>query len=190
MYKLGTHNSMSYLPPKQWWMKPFHFIAKCQNKTVQEQYASGVEVFDIRIKWNRQNHTWEFAHGSMIFKSNNNIEDIFSYLNEREDKLFIRLILEYNKPPKDVDNISIQFQYDVEKWIEKYTNLTFFAFNRKYDWKELYHSNYKPIIEQAVSSMNNTLFDDWCPWLYAKINNKKKLEQGTDKDILLIDFVK
>nr|DAH01868.1 MAG TPA: hypothetical protein [Crassvirales sp.] len=32
--KLGTHNSMSYLKPKRWWMRPFHFIAKCQSRHI------------------------------------------------------------------------------------------------------------------------------------------------------------
>ena len=33
------------------------------------------------------------------------------------------------------------------------------------------------------------LIDDWYPRLFAKVNNKEIVKKGTDKDILLIDFV-
>ena len=42
---LGSHNSWSYLPPKHWWMWPFHFMAKCQRVDIREQYEKyGVKV--------------------------------------------------------------------------------------------------------------------------------------------------
>ena len=34
--KLGTHNSMSYLPLKKWYMYPFRFMAKCQKLSVDK----------------------------------------------------------------------------------------------------------------------------------------------------------
>lgn len=51
--KLASHNSMTYLPIKKWWLKPFRFIAQCQNKTIEEQYQAGVRMFDIRIAFNK-----------------------------------------------------------------------------------------------------------------------------------------
>ena len=33
------------------------------------------------------------------------------------------------------------------------------------------------------------IIDDWIPVLYAKLKNRKIRKEGTDKDILLIDFV-
>lgn len=188
MYKLGSHNSMTYLPPKQWWLKPFHFIAKCQNKTLQEQYECGVRVFDIRVKWDNKNDKWVFAHGSMTFKCYD-VKYYFNYLNNLNEHIDIRLILEYNREPNNIDYIVNKFQNDVKEWQQQYINISFFAFNRKYDWLVLCHANYKPTIYQAVSSMTGSILDDWCPWFYAKLHNKDILKQGTDKNILLIDFV-
>jgi hypothetical protein len=48
----------------------------------------------------------------------------------------------------------------------------------------------EPTCEENYSSvMPPKWLDDWFPWLYAKLNNRKILSKGTDKDILLIDFV-
>jgi hypothetical protein len=33
------------------------------------------------------------------------------------------------------------------------------------------------------------IIDDWWPWLYAKIHNKKNRLRNYKEDILLIDFV-
>ena len=33
------------------------------------------------------------------------------------------------------------------------------------------------------------LIDDWFPWLYARLQNKKVLKKKIDADILAIDFV-
>lgn len=190
-YKLGSHNTMSYLSPKQWWMKPFHFVAKCQNKDIVHQYEDcGVRVFDIRIKWDDKNNKWNYAHGSMIFDSGVlGINEILSYLNGVEEQVYIRLILEYSKAPKNINAIVDKFIEDVKEWRSVYNNITFFEFRRKYDWKQLIKSDYNPSVYQAVSSMTGSIIDDWYPYLYAKTHNKDILQQGTDKDILLMDFV-
>ena len=50
---LGSHNSMSYLPPLRWWgwlLTPF---ARCQNKTIDGQLAAGAQCFDLRVSFDR-----------------------------------------------------------------------------------------------------------------------------------------
>ena len=63
---IGTHNTMSYLPPKRWWMRPLRVFARCQRKTLAEQIAAGAQVFDLRVY--RDNGYWCFAHGLVKFK--------------------------------------------------------------------------------------------------------------------------
>ena len=46
--KLATHNSFSYLEPRSWWMKIGNFIAKCQDKSIEEQLEI-VNYVDVRI---------------------------------------------------------------------------------------------------------------------------------------------
>ena len=59
--KIATHNSAtgekagSFL---SWLLTPF---AKCQSKTIKQQYEAGCRMFDIRIRWT--NDEWHCAHG-------------------------------------------------------------------------------------------------------------------------------
>lgn len=49
--KIGTHNSATGEHGRGWlsWLvTPF---AKCQSKTIREQYEAGCRMFDIRVKW-------------------------------------------------------------------------------------------------------------------------------------------
>lgn len=64
---IGSHNSMSYLPPKHWFWRLFTPFWRCQNKTIEEQIKAGVEFFDIRVVWDRKLHCWQFAHGLVQF---------------------------------------------------------------------------------------------------------------------------
>lgn len=64
---LGSHNTFSYLPLKNWWLYPFNFMAKCQSKTLGQQIAAGVGYIDIRIKMDAKGRLW-LAHGLMKYK--------------------------------------------------------------------------------------------------------------------------
>ena len=89
---IGTHQSLTYAKPLQWYFKPFHFIAKCQERDYKEQYKLGVRLFDIRIK--PYKGTWRVAHGSMIFDID--LYEVLRYLNSKGDCI-IQISLEYNK---------------------------------------------------------------------------------------------
>lgn len=191
MYKIGSHDTMTYLPPKYWWLKPFHFMAKCQTKTIQEQYEAGVRMFDMRIKFNEKEWKWEFAHGYMVFKCDD-IEEVFDWLDKQNgSQVYIRLLLEYNRPVKNIDDISELFKWYSILLCNKFLNLEFFEFRRKYDWKQLnsFEGMAEPDIHQATSSTTGNILDDWFPALFAKTFNKNILEQGTTHDWLLMDFI-
>ena len=34
IFKIGSHNSWSFNPIKQWWLKPFFFFSKCQRGSI------------------------------------------------------------------------------------------------------------------------------------------------------------
>ena len=40
-----------------------------------------------------------------------------------------------------------------------------------------------------ASNMKPRVVDDWWPWLYARLNNRKFRERGTNLDVLVLDFV-
>lgn len=186
--KLGTHNSMSYLKPKRWWMRPFHFIAKCQSRHIDHQYKLGARMFDIRVSYNKYGEA-EFRHGSMAFEGD--VEGVFKYLNSRNRAIYIRLILEVSKNTKNREDKERLFINDCKRWAETYTHIKFFCGRRKFDWVQLYKFELDDIeLVQKISSMTGTVLDDWWPWLYARFFNKKNLEKHRDsKDWMLIDFI-
>lgn len=62
----ATHNSGTGESPKNFWAKYFSFCAKCQNKTIEEQYRAGVRLFDIRIR--KLGYLFYVCHGLAVYE--------------------------------------------------------------------------------------------------------------------------
>lgn len=182
--KLASHDSMTYLKPKKWYMYPFQFTARCQSKSIEEQYEKyGIRYFDLRIKFD--GIVPEFAHGAMVYKGN--VNKVLQYLNSHNEEIQVRLLLEISKADKNQEN---KFKSFCEFCEHEYKNLKFHNGRRKFDWKVVYDfKNPEPSLDQKVSSMTGGIWDDWCPEIYAKKMNHKNIQNGTDKDYLMIDFL-
>ena len=186
---LGSHNSWSYLPARKWWMTPFKFIAKCQDLTIKEQYYFGVRCFDLRIRFSREGDII-LAHGFMEYKYDLGqiLYDLNSMNNKRD--CFVRIIHEArNKSQYTPESISYFVDFCI-KIQELYPNIKFWCGRNLYNWECDYKFKEEPSCEEKYSSVcKPRLIDDWYPRLFAYMNNKKIIKEGTDKDILLIDFV-
>lgn len=186
-FKIASHDSMTYLKPLKWWMRPFKFVAQCQSVDLESQYNDyGIRMFDIRIRWNKDH--WCFSHGCMMFDAD--VIKTLDWLN-KQGKIMIRLLLEYNREPKDSKEIIQKFVEFCDMARERYKNLTFFEFRAKWNWDKLYtyKEEPRPSIYQATSSTTWRILDDWWPWLYAKSHNKDNRKQGTTAEWLLLDFI-
>jgi hypothetical protein len=62
---LATHDSLTACPVKTRWLKPFNFLCRCQDKTLEEQHAAGARSFDLRFA--KYKGEWYAAHGAMIY---------------------------------------------------------------------------------------------------------------------------
>lgn len=189
-YKLGTHNSMSYLKPLKWWYKPFHFMSKCQEVCFREQYEKhNARYFDLRIRQDKDGQ-WYFAHGQSLFKGET-IDSVLYYLNGKQD-VAVRIVLEMTKRDhnKEVDFVEL-----CERVVKDYPNIFYFHFYTKADWSILMKSPNDdgstpiPQIYEACSSTTGNILDDWWPWLYARKYNKDNFRQGTKYDFLVFDFI-
>lgn len=88
MSKIISHNSFSYLPVKQWWLKPFTWIARCQDIDLHSQSLyENVEGIDLRIRFDKDD-TPVIAHGLVNYKI-----DFWEELNNENIKV-ARVILE------------------------------------------------------------------------------------------------
>lgn len=193
-YKLASHDSMTYLKPVKWYQRMFNFLAKCQNKDLADQAKAGVELFDMRIVWVKDQ--FKFAHG--LSKYNEDVLDtimrIDSYAQAAGKRIVIRLILEEAWDDHTQKN-EFNFKWFCKTIEAAYTNIDFCGGYRKWDWTRIYKFN-SDIEEEDIDQNHSSYVSDkgkrtWCfiPWLYAKLMNKKILKKGTDKKYLMIDFI-
>lgn len=184
----GSHNSLSYGKVTKWWMNFIIWAARCQSQNYKTQYGLGIRVFDVRIRWDESQCRWRPAHGPVMFDVD--IEEFFRYLNiHRTCK--VRLILEYNKAPKNEYYVTRQFTEDILRFKNEYPCIEFFELRRKWDWGRMVHCNYNPNIYQYVGSMAKpkSIIGKICPWIWAKLNNKKYKTPTPEPDIVLRDFI-
>lgn len=111
---IGTHNSMSYLRPAKWWMRPLKIWAQCQSIDFRAQLYYGVRYFDLRIRFKPDTGMPYFCHGLMEYDSpgrgtlalDSNPYAVVRILSRtaatRKTHIFLRLMLE-NMTQKDIE---------------------------------------------------------------------------------------
>lgn len=90
---LGSHNSLTYLPCRKWWMYLINWAAKCQSKTLSRQFHDGVSYFDFRVRF--KNDQPVIAHGLIEYIGNIDKEvATLNYLAKHFNaKIYIRLVI-------------------------------------------------------------------------------------------------
>lgn len=177
---IGTHNSMTYLKPRNWWMRAIEKYAKCQNRNLSEQLEVA-NCFDLRVFY--KDGRWVFAHGLCEYTS----KDIYEVLNELQKSsktLYIRIILEKS------DNMSDAFSRLCKRLEELYPDFKFFGGNRKSDWAKLYTFKTDILdtdVHQFVSSMMG-VSKLTTPKSYAKSHNQENYQKA-ENGINLYDFL-
>lgn len=189
----GSHNTMTYLPIKNWWLFPGLLIARCQNHNIEEQFKNGARVFDLRIYFDTKSMRWEFAHGLINFKSKKSVTEIIQNIRQlketTQDDVYVRLILEKWTSESECRYFSTRCKvYELGC-----PELKFIGGNRKGDWKKLY--TFKTDVpdnlnNQWVSSMAKDArwYEKIMPFLYARRMNKKNRLRMKEK-LNLFDFV-
>lgn len=195
---IGSHNTFSFAPVKQWYLRPIKFMGRCQRADIFSQFAIyNVRYFDLRLVFNKKGEL-NVAHG--IFHWDVDIDSELSWLNLWDETVYVRVILEQNSERKNQAFFDEKFIEKCKELQEKYKRLIFVGGNRKYDWAKLYDFNTtEPTLDDRYSSTTRLFgerkhdfvdkLDDLWPWLYAKIHNKELYSKGTDKDVLFLDFV-
>ena len=195
---IGTHNSMTYLRPAHWYgwfMIPF---ARCQRKTIEQQWNDGARCFDLRIRFTKQGEPY-FAHGlyECTHKANpaHVLEELYKLMLRDNEQVVVRLILE--DPDKQNHNV-YYFEQLCRVWethqarqsVTVNKALRFFGGNRKGDWAQIVEFDYKPNLTQYVGSMMEDArwYEKIMPFAYAWRRNKKN-KQNPQGDIAIYDFI-
>ena len=187
---LGSHNAWSYLSPRKWWMKLIGFTAQCQRKTIDVQYNDyGVRCFDLRLRFDADGKPM-IVHGPVEYVyTPQDIQDDLKELNEREN-VSVRVLLDVRSERQYTQQQRDAFWNYCHELEMYYPNIKFWCGRNLYDWTINYNFLYFPTcIERYASVCKPRLIDDWWPHLFASRYNHGIIEQGTDKDILLVDFV-
>lgn len=184
---IGSHNSMSYLPPRNIWGKITRLWNKCQDKTIEEQYEAGIRYFDIRI--NLYNYRWHFVHNKVDYGAVDNF--IWKYIGERN--IPIRLIYDQRSKPNDISYSINRFRTYIIILREKY-HIDIDSAITYWDWQE--HIEEPHIdIKEYHASVKATWYQYLlgCKWFANKYNAFAKafnIEYGTCPDrVLLLDYV-
>lgn len=197
---LGSHNTFSYLPLKNWWMYPFNFMAKCQSKTLGQQIDAGVRYIDIRIKVDKEGRLW-LAHGLMTYKEKIGLLMTGLEYFAIKHNVTARVVVEYNHRPKNDGYIINKIIDYVENGLMKSIcpHVKFHQIMTKWDEKVVkqYLSSKKDIVlhHKYSSVLGKKRF--WTiPYFYAKKHNEefKKswssiMDNNNTVDALMLDFI-
>lgn len=85
--KLATHNSATGESGKNLLHSFFSIFAKCQDKTIREQYEAGVRYFDLRV-----DKDLVLCHG--LWKANKNLADIMTEIGRFEEEVYVTVTVE------------------------------------------------------------------------------------------------
>ena len=207
--KLASHNSWTFLEPIVWWQKPLSFIGKCQKLHIVEQLDAGVEYFDLRVNYDFKKDCWYIQHGAFKYAKFEDIKKTLRLLNDwytwHGTKIYIRVILEQNKPCIRQEYKENRFYVLCDYLQRAYPDIAFTGGCRKFDGRNTHylflHNNPECEIKEFYSSVTSpsgknskkwwSKIDDFWPWLYAKIHNKKHLDENKGSDcFLMLDFIK
>lgn len=195
---LGSHNSCTYLPCKHWWMYLINWAAKCQSKTLSEQFHAGVRYFDIRLKWNEKGRNLVIAHGLIEYKGSISriLETLNAFAKFYNEKVYVRFLLEYNKMPDDEACKILYFKQNVDYWRGHYPCLTYHLIETKWDEKVIEEYSKDIVLAHKYSSVLGWKRFLWIPYWYAKLHNKKTKElykyiwDEKDNNIaVMLDFI-
>ena len=188
---IQSHNSWSYLKPKKWWMKLLAFTARCQAYDIYDQYyLYDVKAFDLRIRFDNDGNII-IAHGLIEYDyTQEKLMEDLDFLNKIKG-ITVRVLHEVRNE-KQYTNQSVFFYINFCRHLrEKFKNIEFYGgynlFNNKQECPSLMSDI--PTESKYSSVCPPKIFDDWYPWLYARIHNKRNIKKGTNKKFLAIDFV-
>ena len=184
---IGTHNTMSYLPPKHWWQKPINYLfGQCQSTFISYGYnfRKQTKAVDIRLVWNKK-HGWEYAHGLVKYRCDISVPALIDSMLWLGVEYF-RLILERDGGEEEFQCLCRHLSHKYNK-----CDVTFIGGYRKSDWEQLYDFGTNDIpIHQWVGSMADDArwYERFIPRLYAKRMNRKNME-NLKEGINLFDFI-
>lgn len=174
--KIATHNSST--GEKSYGILSWLglIFARCQSKTIDEQYKNGCRYFDIRTKKTKRG--WVCSHG--LWQSKRTLNDILSQINSYGDS-YVMITYEGTAPEN--------FLEIVDKWVKLYDKITITSINTKKPvWKCLKVYNDVPL-KSAFKNLDGSTWHTYIPipWIWKKIYFNKPV--FNDEIFTMVDFL-
>lgn len=171
-------------------MRLIAFAARCQLTDIMNQYLMyDVRCFDLRVRFDEGKVI--VAHGIVEYQYGIiGLERDLKWLNEKGD-CYVRVIHEVRTERQRERSTVIAFRDFCHKLEEDYPHIQFWCGRNLYDWTYDYKfQNDEPTCEETYGSVSDDkCLYGWLPLLFAWLNNGYILLMGSDKDILLMDYV-
>ena len=152
---LGSHNSATYLNARKWWMKPFSWMAKCQNNTILNQIQLGATVFDFRIRLkgyidpdNLINNV-RIVHGLVEYGNNYTFKSILDTLNSCNQNKSLYAIIVYDKQYGGAKYYDF-YEKLIKELVRIYSNIDFQFIDDKSTWNIIKDFENKTWTEEKV----------------------------------------
>ncbi len=187
---LGSHNSFSYLKPTKWWMRLFTPWTKCQNKTIEEQYADGVRYFDIRVAF-KKDGSMRVVHNLIEYPTDELYNALRTFKNNSD--VYLRICLDMRRKPKNMEDIKnvLGWFYDFVTYVMSNTEITIDKVITFWDWRYIINRGLKVTEWHAsVCAKWYQYIDGLKLWSWehnSEILTKKAIE--SKEEVVLIDYV-
>lgn len=179
MIKIGTHNSATGEKGKGLLSLLATPFAKCQSKTIKEQYDAGCRMFDIRVKW--VDGYFRCAHG--LWTSERYAYGILQELNNL-GKCIVLLTYEGSLSSYQEKN----FIESVALMKAAFPNITWREVCVKKGWRCIIPSETAEKNTKDFATIDKSITFALCPipWIWKKLSRKHTFNEDTYS---LVDFL-
>lgn len=173
-------------------MRAIAFTARCQRVDIRTQYLKyGVRCFDLRVRTDKLGRL-VVAHGPIVYTfTADKIYNDLAWIDDKGD-CYVRVLRETRNSKQYTDDSVRSFVAFCKVIEDSYPHIQFWCGRNLYNWNINYQfEGDEPNCEETYGSVipGKKWIYGWWPWLYARTHNKGIKEKGTEKDILLIDYV-
>lgn len=170
MKKIGTHNSATGERGSGWLSVLVTPFARCQRKTIAEQYAAGCRYFDLRVRADRYG-LYVMAHG--LWKSRKTFFEVLKELNalSRPKETFVDVT--YEAAELDTPVKREAFLEDVRYIVDEVApRITLVTVNvKKPEWRCLWAMPSPPSSRQGFLPLDGRSWHTYVPipWLWHRL---------------------
>lgn len=183
MKKIISHNTFSYLPVRQWWLRPFAWMARCQDLL-----DMGADGYDIRVRF--RDGEAVFAHG--LIEYDDSVSLWLKHIRTATKGKPVRVLLEttpFMSRRQRAEQKAL-FWVFCDRISDLYRNVTFYGGWPRDEWRcKVYDFGTKePDVTEMHGSVSGNKLNCLRLKSWARKHNHEIIENAKT-EYVMIDFV-